>query len=80
MTDFISTKVTHHKGSVGYGTEWWTPEDWEKHRKYCEELEAKGELGQPVEYTIHMKPFDLFDGVSKAETPFKNIGIFIPQL
>ena len=78
-SEFVSTKIIHRKGSVGYGTEWWTPEDWEKHRKYCEELEAKGELGKEVEYTYHMKPFPLFDS-SPSPAEFKNIGIVIPSL
>lgn len=77
-TGFNSYKITHHKGSVGYGTEWWTPEDWEKHRRYCEELEAKGELGKPEEFTIRMKPFPLFDQAEPV-SGFKNIGIFIPM-
>jgi hypothetical protein len=76
-TEFVSTKVIHRKGSVGYGTEWWTPEDWQRHRRYCEELESKGELGKEVEYTFHMKPLQLFDNPITS-TEYKDIGILIP--
>ena len=50
------------KGYLGdQAVEWFTEEDWAKHRKYVAELEANGEYGKLEEVTIIMKDHPEFD-------------------
>ena len=59
---WITHKGTTYKGSVGdFEAEWWTREDWDDHAKYVEELKAKGEYMEEVEYTIELLHSPIWD-------------------
>lgn len=60
MSELRSAKITVIQGAVG-DTEWWTEEDWERHRKHVEKLKASGEYLKPEEYTVVMVPHPLLD-------------------
>ncbi len=78
MSEFNSYKITHLKGTLGdQATEYWTDEDWAKHRAYIEELKATGEYLKPVELTYHLKPYPLFDK-SSTDKPYESHGIIFP--
>lgn len=71
MDGFKTYTCKSLKGSLGdFETEWWTEEDWERHRKYVEELKASGEYLQPQETTIIVSPSSMFDGIG-----LKRVGI-----
>ena len=62
------------KGSVGdFATEWWTEEDWERHRKYVEELKASGEYLQPIEISLTVKECPLLDSIQTKSENYKFI-------
>lgn len=48
------------KGSVG-NTEYWTEDDWVKHRKYVEELKESGEYMKEEEITMSVMPNKFWD-------------------
>jgi len=60
----------------GYGSEWWTKEDWDKWNKYVTQLKRTGEYGKEVEVTINMKSSPMFDSPA---TSFGKAGLFIPK-
>lgn len=71
MDGFKTYTCKFLKGSLGdFETEWWTDEDWERHRKYVEKLKASGEYLQPQETTIIVSPNPTFD-----DTQLKRIGV-----
>lgn len=58
----IKYKGTITKGSVGdFETEWWTDEDWKKHKEYIEELKTSGEFGKEVNIELNLVEYPLFD-------------------
>ena len=44
-----------------FTAEWWTEEDWKKHKEYVEELKASGEYGKEVEHCISFVHNPLLD-------------------
>jgi hypothetical protein len=67
--NFTTYKGIHRLGSIGdFGAEYWTEEDWEKHRAYIKELEERGELGKEIEITIHVKHNPILDKFFNPET------------
>jgi len=64
MEGFKTYTCKSLKGSLGdFETEWWTEEDWERHRKYVERLKASGEYLKETEVTVTLKYNPLFDSI-----------------
>jgi hypothetical protein len=61
MAEYKEFKVTVRKGDLPENTEWWTDEDWERHRLFVEVLKAKGEYLQEEEVTIRFVHNPIFD-------------------
>lgn len=63
----MALKTITHKQTVklgegpGWGTEYWTEEDWERHREYVEKLKKSGDYLKEVEVTIEMVCIPEFD-------------------
>ena len=60
------------KGSVG-NTEYWTDDDWVRHRKYVEELKESDEYLKPEDVTLTLEYNELFDepNLCKCSTSYR---------
>lgn len=63
MSELRTYKAKIVLGSLpeGGATDWWTEEDWEKHKQNVKRLEAEGRLGEEEEISITLKHFPAFD-------------------
>lgn len=57
MSNFKSFSFKVKLGTLGdMQTEWWTEQDWENWKVYCDQLEKEGKLGEEVEYNYLYDP------------------------
>jgi len=60
--NYVTYQIDTFKGALGdFATEWWTEEDWNKWKKYIEELKVSGELGKPITLYMSLIPFPELD-------------------
>lgn len=77
----IKHKQTIKLGSTpGWGTEYWTEEDWERHREYVEQLKKSGDYMKEVESTIEIVPCPLFDEPRAGADISEEEGIAVAML
>lgn len=78
---FTTYKGVHKKGSLGdFETEWWTEEDWVKHRDYIKKLEESGELGKEVEYEITLMHNPIYDDIKLKYPGIESFGFKVLDL
>lgn len=57
-------------GTTG-NTEWWTEEDWIRHREYVERLKQTGDYLKPTEFKITIAYNPMWDNSNIPKTPLK---------
>jgi hypothetical protein len=62
-------------GTIG-NTEWWTEEDWIRHREYVERLKQTGEYLKPTEFEITIRDDPKWDTPSISNTSVKESYFF----
>jgi hypothetical protein len=62
LSKFKEYEITCHKGYLGdFTTEWWTENDWNKHREYVKKLEESGEYGKEFKVNVKIQHDSLYD-------------------
>lgn len=62
MNKFKEFEITCHKGYLGdFTTEWWTEDDWDKHREYVRKLEESDEYGKEFKVNVKIQHDPLYD-------------------
>jgi hypothetical protein len=70
-------KVTAANGSIGYGTEWWTQEDWDKWNKTVERMKKDGTYGQLTTYDVELVHNPVYDTPRRSFPTIKTCRIDI---
>jgi hypothetical protein len=70
--------ATCHKGYLGdFATEWWTDDDWRKHKEYVEELIKDGTYGEEFEVELTLQHLPGWDTPIKHKSPIESYRMII---